>query len=366
MVSNGVVANPDEPPGTDWVRLYLIGLLLVAFLLAVGAVGQARESDGARAPRGASPTPAAPVVPAPPTSAPTTAPTTAPTAAPTAGPDPSTSAEPSPQPSRSADGAAVLPDGGTRVFAQNKFLVAYYGSAGSGALGVLGEKSPDAIYPQLVRASRPFARNGRSVQPVFELIVTVAHAGPTRSGMYSSDIARAEVQRYIDAAHRHGVLLLLDLQPGRANFLAVAKRWEWALKDPYVGLALDPEWRMGRTQVPGRVIGSVSADEVNQVTRWLDTLTEREGLPQKVFVLHQFRTSMIRGIERVVGRPNLAMVQHVDGFGPPTAKLATYRTVAKPRQFVMGFKLFYDEDVPRMTPAQVLRIRPQVRFVSFQ
>lgn len=253
-----------------------------------------------------------------------------------------------------------------KVFAGNRILVAYYGSAGSGALGVLGEKSPDAIFPQLVRAARPFARNGRTVQPVFELIVTVAHAGPTRTGMYSSDIPRAAVQRYIDAAQRHGVLLVLDLQPGRANFLAVAKRWEWALKHPWVGLALDPEWRMGARQVPGRVIGSVGANEVNQVSRWVDDLTEREGLPQKVFMLHQFRTSMIRDIDRIVPRKNLALVQHVDGFGPPQAKLATYRTVAEPDQFTMGFKLFYDEDVPRMSAAQVLRIRPQVRFVSFQ
>lgn len=345
MVSNGVVANPDEPPGADWVKLYLVGLILLAFLLAVGAVGQAREPAGRTSPR-STPTPTVPISPVVPV--------------PTPSPEPPARSTPS------ADVPAALPDGGSRVFAGNKILVAYYGTAGSGALGVLGEKSPDAIYPQLVRASRPFARNGRSVQPVFELIVTVAHAGPTRTGMYSSDIDRAKVQRYIDAAHRHGVLLVLDLQPGRADFLAVAKRWEWALKDPYVGLALDPEWRMGRTQVPGRVIGSVSAAEVNRVSRWLDDLAEREGLPQKVFMLHQFRTSMIRGIERVVPRPNLAMVQHVDGFGPPGAKLSTYRVVAKPRQFTMGFKLFYDEDVPRMTPAQVLRIRPQVRFVSFQ
>jgi hypothetical protein len=32
----------------------------------------------------------------------------------------------------------------------------------------------------------------------------------------------------------------------------------------------------------------------------------------------------------------------------------------------MGFKLFYDEDVHRFTPAQVRRIRPPVRFVSYQ
>jgi hypothetical protein len=75
---------------------------------------------------------------------------------------------------------------------------------------------------------------------------------------------------------------------------------------------------------------------------------------------------MIRGIEHVADRPGLAEVQHADGFGTQAQKLATYHAIARPEQFAMGFKLFYDEDVHRFTPAQVRRIRPAVRFVSYQ
>jgi hypothetical protein len=261
---------------------------------------------------------------------------------------------------------AQLPGGGRRIFVDHRLLVGYYGTAGTGSLGVLGEAGPERIVPRLLRAAAPFARGGRTVQPVFELIVTVAHAGPTKTGAYSSDIDRAQVRRYIDSAHRHGALVLLDLQPGRADFLTVARRWQWALEDPWVGLALDPEWRMGHHGVPGRRIGSVSAAEVNRVSQWLDQLTERNGLPEKVFMLHQFRTDMIRNIAHVHDRAHLALVQHVDGFGTRRQKLATYRHVIRPRQFALGFKLFYDEDVHRMGPAQVLRIRPRVSYVSFQ
>ena len=59
-------------------------------------------------------------------------------------------------------------------------------------------------------------------------------------------------------------------------------------------------------------------------------------------------------------------MQHVDGFGTPGQKLATYHAVGTPRSSAMGFKLFYDEDIRRMGPAAVHRIRPYVRFVSFQ
>ena len=174
------------------------------------------------------------------------------------------------------------------------------------------------------------------------------------------------MQRYLDAAHRHGVLVVLDLQPGRADFLDVARRWKWALQDLWVGLALDPEWRMGPDGVPGRRIGSVSAAEVNRVAAWLDGLTARRGLPQKVFMLHQFRTDMVRHPERIRPREHLALVQHVDGFGTRAEKMATFRRVARPRQFALGFKLFYDEDVHRMGPSRVLAIRPRIDFVSFQ
>lgn len=262
---------------------------------------------------------------------------------------------------RTADGVLPRP----HIF-DGRVLVAYYGTAGTGALGVLGETSPAKAIARVKRAAAPFARNGLPAQPVFELIVTVADAHPGKDGDYNHDIRPAAVRPWVDAAREAGALLVLDIQTGRADFPSVAKRWEWALREPHVGLAIDPEWRMGPGQVPGRVIGSVSAWEVNLTSRWLEELTARRGLPEKIFMVHQFRSSMIRNIGAVRARPHLASVQHIDGFGTPGQKVATYRAVARPDLFHMGFKLFYDEDVRRMSAAQVLRIRPRVDFVSFQ
>ena len=170
-----------------------------------------------------------------------------------------------------------LPGGGLQVFGHHRFLVAYYGTAQTGAMGVLGATDPDAMQRRLDRAARPFGRTGEQVQPVYELIVTIADRSPGPDRDYSHDIPRALVERYLRAAHRHGALLLLDLQTGRAPFPEVAKRWAWALQDPWVGLALDPEWRMGPHQVPAHVVGSVRAREVNQTSLWLSRLVRDRG-----------------------------------------------------------------------------------------
>jgi hypothetical protein len=224
---------------------------------------------------------------------------------------------------------AELPGGGRKIF-PGRVLVAYYGTANTGSLGVLGEDSPDDITERLRRAARPFAGPHRKVQIVYELIASVAQASAGPDGDYSNYIAHADVRRYVRAAKRNDALLVLDLQPGRSDFLPQARHFRWALRKPWVGLALDPEWHMGPHGVPGQAIGHVSAGAVNEVSRFVARIVAKHQLPQKLFMVHQFRADMVRHIGRIKHREGLAMVQHVDGFGSRRQKLATYHAVAKP------------------------------------
>jgi hypothetical protein len=144
------------------------------------------------------------------------------------------------------------------------------------------------------------------------------------------------------------------------------KQLRWALKYPFVGVALDPEWRVGPHQKPAQVIGSVEAREVNQVSSYVARLTRRNDLPQKLFLIHQFTTDMVRHLDKVKKHGVLATVQHMDGFGSHAQKLATLHNVAKPKRFEIGFKLFYDEDTDLFTPREVLHIKPNISFVSYQ
>src|SRR5690625_8012015 len=75
-------------------------------------------------------------------------------------------------------------------------------------------------------------------------------------------------------------------------------------------------------------IGSVSAAEINETTQWLAELTAEHDLPQKMVILHQFRTSMIPDREQVnTDHSELAMVLHADGHGTPEQKLDTWRVL---------------------------------------
>ena len=209
-------------------------------------------------------------------------------------------------------------------------MVAFYGTAGTDALGVLGKGSPDEAGARLEQAAAPFTTPGRTVLPAMELIATVANGTPGPQGDYSTDITLDEARTYLAAARARAQLLVLDVQPGTSDFLTAARVWEPLLREPDVGLALDPEWRMAPGEVPGEVIGGVTAAEVNTVATWLDGIVREGNLPQKLFVLHQFTADMITSPESLVTPPGLAVVQHIDGFGPPRTSGPSTRRCSAP------------------------------------
>jgi alkanesulfonate monooxygenase SsuD/methylene tetrahydromethanopterin reductase-like flavin-dependent oxidoreductase (luciferase family) len=243
--------------------------------------------------------------------------------------------------------------------------VALYGTDDGGGLGALGVGTPDQAAARLEHQAAAYARPGRPVLPVMEMIVTVADPTPGPGGCYSHPIADGDVDRYLAAARAHRQMLVLDVQPGQCPFLPQVQRWQRFLTQPDVGLALDAEWRMPRGVVPGTQIGTVSAGEVNEVVTWLAGLTRRGDLPQKPLVLHQFTPDMITDRARVLTPPELAVIAHTDGFGTTGTKVRKYAELADPRMHP-GFKVFYRQDVGVMDPAQVLALAPAPDYISYQ
>ena len=80
--------------------------------------------------------------------------------------------------------------------------------------------------------------------------------------------------------------------------------------------------------VPALTIGSKETSEINRVIDWLADLTADNGLPQKMLLLHQFRTSMITNRSTLdTSRDELALVVQMDGLGSQPAKQATWRAI---------------------------------------
>lgn len=252
-----------------------------------------------------------------------------------------------------------------------KHYTAMYGHPGAPQLGVLGEQGVSASVKRVERLAAKYRRvsDGQFV-PTFEIIATVASASAGKDKDYSREASIKSLTPLIDAAEKAGIYVILDLQPGRTDFLTQAKRYRSLLERPNVGLALDPEWRLTSKQKHLRQIGSVKVAEINRTADWLAALTRSQQLPQKLFVLHQFSTSMIKDRSHLdVGHAELATVIHVDGSGPQGAKQGTWKHLRQgaPDVAGWGWKNFVDEDEPMLTVPQTwARVRPLPDLITYQ
>lgn len=266
--------------------------------------------------------------------------------------------------------AVVQPTGGYLAL-PGKHYTAMYGHPGTPSLGVLGEQGVKASIKRVERLARKYRRISKAeFVPTFEIIATVASGGAGKDKDYSQEASIKTLTPLVNAAEKAGVYVILDLQPGRTDFLTQAKRYRPLLERPHVGLALDPEWRLKKKQKHLRQIGSVKVAEINRVGDWLARLTRSNALPQKLFVLHQFSLSMIKNRGRLDTRhAELATVIHVDGSGPQGAKQDTWRVLRRnaPDGVHWGWKNFVDED-PHMLTAQETwrRVRPHPSLITYQ
>lgn len=281
----------------------------------------------------------------------------------TASPSPTTSS-PSPSPSPTPT-PAQLPMGGRELFPDYR-IVAYYGAPDTPALGVLGDAPPDREWSKLAATARAFDTAARPAVPAFELIADVEQgsAGPHHD--YVAHVPDKIIAKYLATVRRHHGLLILDIQPGRDEFLPLAKQLRRWLVQPDVELALDPEWKLYGNQRPDEQIGHTDSTAINAVSAWLSQLVVGNRLPQKMLLVHQFTTHMVHDKTHVLRRPGLALVFNMDGFGGRSGKKSSYSILYKDRRFYLGFKLFYKQDVHPFTPAEVLKFEHTPDVVEYQ
>jgi len=252
---------------------------------------------------------------------------------------------------------------------KNNRLVAYYGTPLSENMGILGEQSPEETMRKLKEQAAVYSKLDpeRPAIPTIELIATVAQRSPGPGGLYITPPSKKVIDEYVQLAKKHDVLLMLDVQLGRADVMQAVKEVDEYLKLPNVHLAIDTEYSVGPGQVPGEDLGHVEGADIQKAVEYVDDLVKRNNLPDKVVLVHQFAGGIVRNKNEIHPTKHVQVPLNYDGFGDAAVKQSVYGQLVKnePIQYG-GFKLFHKNDVPLMTPKQVLQLDPAPAIVNYQ
>lgn len=274
------------------------------------------------------------------------------------------SASPAPRPQTKRSAAVSGPGS----FLASNRLVTYYGNPYTGLMGVLGRYDPPVVIAKLREQTSEYAALSpdKPVRSALHMIATVAQAGAGADGMYRARMPESMIEEWMRYAEENNLLLILDIQPGRSDVMTeVEAVWKY-LDKPYVHLALDPEFTMGPYRTPGLNIGSMDASTINAVQERLANLVAEKGLPNKIFIVHQFLESMITNKAQIEGDARVDLVINVDGFGGQAAKLSKYNYFESTPVEFSGIKLFYREDTDLLTPQQIMSLDPVPDIVVYQ
>lgn len=277
--------------------------------------------------------------------------------------EPDATKPPEPEPPK-----VELPRGGRELFPTYR-VVGFCGTPGAPALGRLLGNLPTKVKALQAQADK---YSGRKILPVLELIAVVVLGGPGGDGKWRRRVPDSVVEQYLQAARSAKALLLLNIQPGHSDFMTEAKHFEKFLREPDVGLALDPEWAMKGKQKPGLIFGQTTGAAINAVADYMAGIVKEHDLPEKALVFHQVNGHVVKDESVLVAHPGVAIIKSVDGLGPKGAKIKTYNYLVKsmPQAVHAGFKLFFDEDTTNggklMTPAEVLALTPEPEYVMYE
>jgi hypothetical protein len=302
--------------------------------------------------------------PPPPTNTPPPLPTNPPpTEAPPTEPPP-----PPPPPASNPILDLGITPGQPQGFLDKFRVVSFYGSPLGSGLGKLGDYSRSHTLATLRRdyvSPYQALSSDRLVLPGYHIIATVANTYPPD---YRHHLDLAIIEEWVAAAKETGVVVFLDIQPGRANVMDEFNRIRYLLYEPHVHLAIDPEFTMNEEQVVGQNVGQLYASQINEVQASMNGIGYEIGL-NKVLMIHQFRDKMLPDKPLIEPYPFVELLIDGDGVGPDGPKIRNYNQYAGEPGFEYGgFKLFpTDGDVPLMSPEYVMSaLFPQPVVIIYQ
>ena len=253
-------------------------------------------------------------------------------------------------------------------------IVAYYGNFYSKQMGVLGEYSEEVVLEKLRAevAVWEAADPTTPVVPAIEYIDVTAQASGGKDGKYRLRMPDTQIDKAIAMAKKVDGIVILDIQVGLSTVQEEMPLLDKYWAEPAVHLALDREFAMHGGTPPGRVIGTMSAEDINWAAQYLAKIVRDNNLPPKILVIHRFTEEMVTGYKRIEPLPEVQIVVQMDGWGFAAKKINTYNVVVYPEpvQF-SGLKIFYKNDLKQepsrlLAPQEILRLTPSPIFIQYQ
>jgi hypothetical protein len=241
-------------------------------------------------------------------------------------------------------------------------------------MGILGKYEKSEMLRRLDQEIKNWkaADPATPIQPALHLVATSAQGAPGKDGGYRMRMSDRTIKKVLKWGNEHKAIVFLDIQRGHAPLGPEIKYMEKYLKLPFVHLGIDPEFSMVTGAKPGTKIGSYDAADINLAVQILSRVVRENNLPPKVLVVHRFTQGMIKNYKNIKLDPNVQIVMHMDGWGPPVLKKDSYNDyIVKELVQFTGFKLFYDNDFRKpgsriMTPAEVLALDPKPMYIQYQ
>jgi hypothetical protein len=255
--------------------------------------------------------------------------------------------------------------GTTSSWFDQSTIVGFYGRA-FGVAPILGRVGEYQTIDDMAKdvdswVARVKAVNGgKPVIPEIHLIYALAMPCSTSAAddclLYLEAWDSHIVDTYIKPAQARGWQVFLDTQLGRSDPVTQVQRMiaKGYLKYDNVEVALDPEFHVYPGHLtPGIPVGTIEAQQVNDVQALLDDYVQTQHLAhRKIVVVHQFGDKtindgvpfMIQHKSDVKSYPNVDLVITADGFGSPDSKVSKYDKMTDSAVYpfvrVRGIKIF--------------------------
>lgn len=249
-------------------------------------------------------------------------------------------------------------------------IVAFYGNLYSKRMGILGEYPAAEMLEKLKKECLNWEK-ADSTFPVKPALHYIAVTAQTEGQNKNLRMPFQQIEKILSLAKKIDALVFLDIQVGWSSLEVEIPKLEKFLKLPNVHLGIDPEFSMKSEILPGKLIGTFDAKDINYASKYLSKLVKKHQLSPKILVVHRFTKNMVTNVRSIKIFPEVQFVMDMDGFGTKELKKSTYQRhiYTEPVQFT-GFKIFYKNDTkisPKelFTPEELLKFIPRPIYIQY-